>query len=557
MNSPGTITRFTVNDAVMRLVDTDIDVPLSRFIVRFALNEIPHAEVVPALGKELTGGRKSELANIKEKSRARIVLTLNGTERLLFEGFVASVQADNNAGILESTLSANVLLQHNAVEIAGMPSESFVYSARTSNFETLMNQKLKAPLFGIGKEDATGPLYTLADFIQRLWEVEGDTVYNYPGRVLKFIAEKMTEEFNAEMETAVDVSDLIRIYDPANFSKIGLVPEDFLGKLADRFVANWRSGNVWSSIVDCCNYLFLKVVPFNTGFYICDPYNLDRKPAVVLTPGEFMKLSVTQASRLQETGAMLGTGLKYPNGVILESPATSGQGADDIFTFPDVTWGAGQDRGPRRYYFRRTFPDWIQPIAYMQNGAFSTTKAVTAATRNEIPQLTQKKTVDYSKQGAEDIQEFYRAVGQLLAQMVYAQTTQPQIVLKVDCPFREDLMPGTIVKLKNPADGSMSFLGDSLYGMVAATTVMCDMTSERGDFGVSVSVVNVRNEEDNADDALTLDGNPLYEGRWVGIDIYGNLLDQNYVDGFKAPKTPATDTFDGASGQIINAGFHK
>jgi len=251
---------------------------------------------------------------------------------------------------------------------------------------------------------------------------------------------------------------------------------------------------------------------------------------------------------------MLGTGMKYPNGVILESPITNGQGADDIFTFPDVTLGAGQERGPSRYYFRRTFPDWIQPISHMENGAFSTSKPVTEETKNEIPQLTPKNTLDLSKQNAKNLREFYRSVGQLLAQMIYAQTTQPQIVLKVDCPFREDLMPGTVVKLKNPVDGSFSFIGDSLYGMVASTTVMCDMTSERGDFGISASVVNVRNEEDNADDALTLDGNPLYEGRWVGIDIYGNLLDKAYAAGFKAPPTPAKETYSAVSGQVINAG---
>jgi hypothetical protein len=114
-------------------------------------------------------------------------------------------------------------------------------------------------------------------------------------------------------------------------------------------------------------------------------------------------------------------------------------------------------------------------------------------------------------------------------------------------------MPGTVFKLDNVEDSQISFVGDTLYGMVVHTRFIGSTMTEQPRLETHISATSVRNEAQNADDDYTFDGNPIYggsSGRWAGIDLDGEFI--STVPDVISPSATPPSTFNSASGKVAS-----
>jgi len=135
----------------------------------------------------------------------------------------------------------------------------------------------------------------------------------------------------------------------------------------------------------------------------------------------------------------------------------------------------------------------------------------------------------------------------MFARSLYGQLRAQQAQIQLTFPFRIDLMPGTVVELENTEAAPLSFIGDSLFGMVQSVTIACSTLEDNPSLLTTVQLVSVRNTQDNDDDNITFDGHPIYEGRWVGIDLDGILLKDEGESGNLT--TNPTTTYNSVDGK--------
>ena len=498
------IARTVVNDCVLRLTDKNISVPVAKFTLQFELNAIPTLEITPAFGRNIRDNTRATLQDVEEEDAAALMLQLNGENKLLFAGFVSSVSADDNSTIFTRKLSARIKVEHRMVRLAGAPAASFVYTGRSAaSLTTLSDLKLVSPLYntdGLGISGDKRSLVPASDFIGQYRDIEGEQAPFYSSLLLQYITRKLLGSFNP-LYTDDELQDLIRDYCPANLTRIIPEPDAYMEQVSARFSEYWRTENTWQALVGTAKHLYMAMVPFNTGFYVANPFALDRQPAKVIRAADFINNKQTSNGNLAEP----------VNGVVIASPTN----AEENFTFPDIL--APDETTARlanRYYHYRKFPDWLQPMVKYMYGA-STPGSV----------YYPKPVPNFSNSGAQGIAEYFQQVGVRIAKTIYSQMKQRQATIQLMFPYRDDLMPGTVVSVATGGQDDISFLGDTLYGMIARTVVVCDITQEDSPaLNTYVDITGVRNSEDNANDNITFDGHPLYEGRWVGVDMFGEFL---------------------------------
>ena len=288
------------------------------------------------------------------------------------------------------------------------------------------------------------------------------------------------------------------------------------------------SQNAWQALIATADDLGLQIVPFNTGFYIANPHSLSRTPARIIKAREYSKVQQGLLADLAEP----------KDGIVLMSPAGTGGGLADTFSFPNVVIeGDGNDNLLNKYYHYATFPAWIQSSLHYLNGALTPGKEFSPPPNPKFPDE------------AKSLAAYYKKVGGNLARSMYAKLKQQQNSSTLVFPYRLDLMPGTNIQFDD-SDKGISFIGDTTHGMVQTTTIVCDNLAEEPTLMVSIDITALRNAADNADDALTFEGHPIFQDQWVGIDIEGRLLKP--IPPVNGPEDMVGEWFDNANGANVN-----
>lgn len=508
MSTLRTMQKTQVNDCYLLFPDKDnVRMPIARFKSVFALDDIPYCEVVPALGRELTKGVRMSLRSVEEGDAVQVWLKLNGENNLIIAGYVSMISGSDNATVFDRKLSAVLEIKHNIVKLSGAPASSFAYTTAIFGDTTPMSMVGSMhPLFASTQSTQTN-LLAMGAFVTEIETRFGDAgIALYPASVLMHIASELmtsyaTTDPGQRAAIQADVAALIKTYDPANLTFIPQASSlDLLFKFASKYVSLWQNSNNWQALVSTCKYLFLHTIPYNTGVYIGNPLSLLRTPTKQIRTREYTNIAQQVMASLSEP----------IDGVVLRSPTPNLENEKVIFPEP-----VQDARAKPRYYHFREYPDWVRAYLSLKRGPF-TSKGVSEAER-AAAQLS--KNPDPAPRQTE------QSIGHALARAIYADLKALKAGIQLTLPYRDDLMPGTIVSVVSTGAEDMGFIGDTLYGMISSTVITCDMTGDNGTLTTSINVVSVRNSADNQNDNLTLSEHPLYESPWVGIDIAGNLLE--------------------------------
>jgi len=516
------VDHIRVNDCYLEFPDRDnVRMPVAKFTVSFELDMLPTAEVVPSLGREIRSGTRVSLKDISEGDLVQLWLTINGDRRLILEGYIQSISGSDNATIFNRRLTASLTIKHKGVVLAGAPSASLAYTTAVYLDTTLLSYvKSGHPFFATGLQGGKISLLSKSEFAFSMQEAFGSPdIALYPGSVMKRIASELMTSYASEDEDVRDeqraiVEELLDTYDPANLTDIPTATSfNLLESFAEKYLELWRTSNNWEALRRTAQYMFMHIVPYNNGLYLANPLSLMKTPSVEIRTRDYISLAQQVAATLTEP--VDGVVIRVPNALGLDNAR---------FMFPKPDKGA---QAKLRYYHFREFPAWTHVYAEQMFGKI--TSQGVSETERAATQSTPNK---------ENPAEVYQELGERLAQAIYADLRMRKGALRLTLPYREDLMPGTIVSVVSTGAEDMSFIGDTLYGMIKKTNIVCDMLQEKGMLNTFVEVVSVRNTKDNNDPNLALETHPIYEEPWVGIDLFGGFtLDQGYPEGVDdAPK---------------------
>jgi len=335
-------------------VVAEFDLPVAGFSVEFAMDQLPMAQVQPAIGKGLLSDSEVTLSDIRERDSADLYLTVNDEEHLMLAGYISNISTGDESSVFSRRISGIISIRHITVKLAGAPTTSFVYSGRLgSPLRTLADGKAGTNIFDpTTSEQSTYPITSyIAAFLAKFgnsWEV--------PGFVMKNICANLFKQLNDAQLSQDKLDEMIQVYTPASLSSLLLIPTTFLEQLGNKFSAAWMSQNCWEALTATCQWLLLHIIPYNKGFYIADPYSLDRVTSLKIGSGEYIRISKSRQSNLSEP----------VDGIVMMDPAGSkySQTQDvsnyyrDAYIFPRPEEGIALQ--PNRYYHYRQFPLWLR-----------------------------------------------------------------------------------------------------------------------------------------------------------------------------------------------------
>ena len=513
-------TRTKVNRC--RLVIDDVKtLEIGSFSVTFQQDTLPQAEMVPALGKEIITGKEATLEGVQEDQVATLILTVNGEDRTLLKGRMGPMLASDSSTVFTRQLSAKLTLIHEGVKLMGLPALAFGYAnSESATLLSLSELKRRNPLTG----ETTFELVTENAFKTAVQEKTGNSnAMFWPGSVIKAIFDLVAESEGID----VDVDTLVKTYDSANLTKLtNISPTALSQHIYNTYKQLWLTSSSWDGARAVLQFLYLHIVPFSTGFYIADTLSLLTTPDIIIPAEEYLEVS-------EATSPSVGPRV---DGVIMRSPVSGGFRSDKkngdravkgtpgiIYAYPPLKNKeggvnvSGSARLSDKYYHFREMPHWIGKIYTAQFGKAN----------SPVGKGKGKKGSASKKKPKEKIASYYDSVGASLAKYAFAELKSKNVTASFTFPFREDLMPGTVVQIDNSNVQGLQFLGNTLHGMVKSTTIRGSMLGDSPSLNTFITVEAIRGTEDNKDvdnGGYGLSEHPIYEKRWVGINLDGSLL---------------------------------
>jgi hypothetical protein len=328
---------------------------------------------------------------------------------------------------------------------------------------------------------------------------------------------------------------LLRVYGPANLRKAQVPAATLLLWLYKSWIAGLNN-NVWEALATTAGKMFLSILPYSNGLWLANPLSLLRAPNKVLQAVDIINMTCTRDAR-DFPEPVDGVVLNVPvaNSGDAAKPQASATAAEQALSgiyrwaYPpsDI---AGTDRqagvtlNRDRYYHFLSMPGWLDFLQDLSN-------------QGEVGE--QGKTTH--DQAALAVGTSFSKIAPGVAREMYAQFKATRAALELTLPWREDLMPGTGVKVENSQEQSISFLGTTLYGMINSTNFVCDVLQDSPVLLTKVQLVAVRSEIDNQSPptGFGLSSSALFQGAWVGMNLQGQLLaDPPPHTPYKAPPAP-------------------
>lgn len=494
------------------LTVNDNEFPVSQFGVSYALDALPMASVMPALGRSLDESKTnySSIADIREGDEASITITVDGEEHTLLEGYVGSLAGTDNSSLLGRTLSVNITVQHVGVDIAGSPSSSFVYAGNVQSLNTLVDVKAKFSQFG--SEDGYKDIDSVSSVLGRLLGNETPVEQSDTAGILFQLTKDLTDTFRPTFSA----DDVLIPYEGAKIANLALSDRvSYVSSIVDMYLAGWGNSNCWSALQQVCQFLFLRLVPFNKGIYIGNPMGFLREPDIVVSSDEYMSMKETT-----QRGAM-----EKAEGVYVSLPLrqTNIQGVTSIgATFPPLEGGeVASITQANKYYTSIQLPSWMYSIEGARYGA-----SIAGGGGKKITNKNRAATTP-AVPPSDNVADTFLDLGGRAAKAAFASYRARKSEVRLTMPFRVDIMPGTLLKLAVRSEEDLSFIGDTLYGMVHSVMLQGSMLGEGGELSCQVTLTHLRNEKDNKDDNLTFTEHPIYDEQWKPIDINGKELKED------------------------------
>lgn len=507
-------------------------IPVSSFVVTYTMDEIPTAEVIPAIGKPLDEDEFADafwdtIADIGKNMAARLRATINDEEQLLIDGYISAISTQDESSVSSRRMGASISIQGKAIKLAGAPSTSFVYSDGCESLPILAMKRLNVNIFS-SRNPTTGQkksINGIENFVSNYVSTNPSHAY-WPAQTLRSITDSLYEEMGGPDYRDV-VDNVIKAYTGAQIRGLNLDITTYLRNVCEVFSGAWRSQNAWEALRSTSKYLMMHIIPFNTGFYIANPYSLDRNTAKRIKTGEYLRLQKVRTEHLSEP--INGVLMRPPAGIPYSAiRANAASYFGETYAFPRPKKGNIIDG----YYHYRQFPSWL----YKERAALVNKPA-------QGKPFAEKPDINLGADSS--MSDFYKRVGNVVARAIYGQLLLSQTSVSITMPYRTDLMPGTRFVLENVDGSKISFIGSEMHGMVTSTQFRCSTMSDSPELSVTLQAVSVRNEEDNKDDNLTFDGHPIFDRPWVGTTLFGGLLGD--VPPAPAP-APAT-AFNSGTGQ--------
>ena len=503
--------RTRVSNSFLRFLDKKLNIPIAKFDVSFELNNIPVATITPALGRSISTGNQALLSQVAEEDRVEVVVVINGNERVMLAGYVTTISGSDNSTLFNRTLSAQIKVTHNALSLAGAQSMSALYTQKGQvPLISLMQLRTGTKLFAPGGGNSTSDdssVEPFGAFVTELSQTTGLDIALYPSDLLKEVNKRVMLEYRP-LITEDQLDELVKSFPQCNLLTVVPDATTYLNSVLGKYKQGWTTSNAWDALVATCRYLYMAVIPYNKGFYIANPCAYVRDPAVSLRSAEY--LSIAQSKTDED--------LVPVDGVVISVPATTLIPEDAFKVAYPVPLEGLQEAQSGKYYAFRELPDWVHPINnYMYGGARG--NPITPTNRGDVD----KEEFEADSVGASNISDYYRQIGVRLAKLIYSTMRSEGTAVAITLPYREDLMPGTRIQLENSGAEDMSFIGDTLHGMIVKTSVVGDMLSEHGKLNTIIHITGIRNQIDNNNDNVTFKDHPVYEKVWTSINIDGEF----------------------------------
>jgi hypothetical protein len=497
--------RFFVEDAFLQFEDKAM--PVSAFDVQYKLNDIPYADVVPALGRGLIEGDRALLEEVQEGQAVSLVLKIDGIIINLMSGFVANITASDNSTPTSRRLSARIRIAHRVVKLAGAPTMSFAYSGKTATSLSLLTGQLStASLSGNTKANSLAKLSSVWETFIKDENASPEFAF-YPTFILKRVVARLMEQYAPTIDVDGE-NGVLRDYPQANLTQINLDPFTLVDQLVDSFKDTWMRSNAWDALRRTMAYYQMAIVPYNTGVYLANPFGLLKAPIKEITSNNYINIRASQPTNLAEP--VDGVVIVVPLRGVGQQEAREQPLIKNLIAYPPPA--EGFNVGTDRFYHYRSLPAWLAPAASQPWGPVS-------------GPVNRGKAGMVNGQKIEAAADFYETVGLRVAQLFYSRMKERKTAVRVTFPFKMDLMPGTNVSLENSGADDMSFLGTTMHGMINSTTISCSMLEGAGGrLNTSCEVVNVRSNTDNEE--LAVDTHPIYSNHWAGIDITGAFVSE-------------------------------
>jgi hypothetical protein len=477
------------------------------------------------------------ITGLKEGLQVKVVFSSNKERELLMEGFVQSIIIAQNSTMFKSKAMANVVIKHNAIRLAGSPPVSFAYTTQSApNLQTLyLYDKLQLYVNPIADPNGDAPtdIYPGSAFIEQITRELGVAAAAYPTALLEYIAQSLADQWG--LSTSMEEpEELVKKYDPANLEHLSVASINLAQTLVSVFSQNFPNTNAWEAMRNTARYMMLDIVPFNRGVYVGNPNSLLREPDLVIKASEYVDLSDTTSFNLKEP--VDGIAVLNPLVRVGNSPAGS-----IIASWPpnlDESGDVSEILPEGRYYHFKEFPKWLASFHDARFGP-----ANTGDVNEENPGTTEPD--NKPAQTKED----YVDLGARIAKEMYARARITKKKLGIILPFRTDIMPGSVVSIQKPPAREDYFVSENLVGYVTKVFIEGDLSAGQGRLQTSINVAGARTEEENEDDNLTFEEHPLYQGRWVGIDLNGNILPGLSLPEHDPLEAPTNREFNGLTAQ--------
>lgn len=553
--------RNKVVDCVLALAGGR-ELPVAGFDVRFRLNEIPTAIITPALGREIRTDKTEGLAAAARGADAALWLEMEGMagngaalsgRRLLLNGFIQSVGMTDTSTPAARWLNGEIGVLHRAGKLAGSPAVSYTFAgshAGTSLTQATGRLWNNSPLRSEGGvNSALFPLNRL--LLDIFGSANIGTGALFPTTLLRAMIISLVAGSEIAggaagaagpegVFTRAQIEALVKDYPAANLTPY----MDWLGSgyfvaraMLERYETGWQEHNLWQAVLAVCQYMQLSIVPFNNGFYIANPFGLIQEPDLVLDSGDYV--SLRQSTTMRSRSPMNGVVVSIPPLQIKQQTGDNTANTDTSWNFfyPPLraTNGTaiykakgetGAKLGAGMYYHWCSLPSWLYPVATRQFG--------------ELRTDAKRKSVVQRPKATQDLAEWADTMGVRAAKMLYAEMLMEQAAISLVLPYREDIMPGTVLRIQTgSADAAAAgFIGDTLYGMVNNVRLYCSTTDSSPHLNLEVQLTHVRGTADNQEppSGIALAAVPLHENRWVGTDLFGTLL-KKMPESAKPPRT--------------------
>jgi hypothetical protein len=498
--------------------------PVAKVQMDYALNTIPRANVIPALGRDLVSGEVGlTLADLEEQEKVELYLVFDtgdgkDLEQLLMSGYIQRIGADTIASPGATQQHASITISHNLVALASHPAAGVLFTSETSSDLVTLAAIRSSMLALSDKLDSTSPgVFTFSAEYAAASDAISENLPFTPGHLILHFMENLIREFSGEDSNAFQVLKNIKAYDGVDLTNLGIESFTTFSNILYQFAGSWKQGNAWKGLLAASQYMWLHVVPYNTGAYIANPLPILKKPQVALASHEYQMISRDSLRDLKQPidGIYLTmSGFLNPSDMTRFSTTYPPLSPDN----PNGIQPGTQNFG-NRYYLQKQIGEkaWLVPYLEDQFGGLDPKEP-----RGDSEVNRQTPTV--VEAGTEkDFREFMQTIGNRVAQYMYGMELLKGKRVRLQLPWRTDLMPGSVVVAQGTGNKSIEFLGQDLYGMVSSTRFIVDNQSTPPQLHTIVELAGVRGQKQNEE--FGIDSDPIYEDAWTGVDLFGTFIE--------------------------------